>query len=241
MNKLISNLISRIKKEEYELDDNISFGNLIQILLKRFKQVIRGTVRRLFFGRVRGVLFIGKKVSLLSPSKIRAGSNLIIEDYCHINALSKKGITIGNNVSIGRNSIIECTGVIRELGEGLIIGNNVGIAPKAFIAVRGKIIIGDNTIIGPGVNIHSENHIFTSTVKPIRLQGANREGVSIGRDCWIGSRSVVLDGVKIGDGAIIAAGAVVSKDVDNYSIVGGVPAKLIKYRDEKKLKDRDNE
>lgn len=67
---------------------------------------------------------------------------------------------IGNNFSLGQNSIIECTGVIRELGESLVIGDNVGISANAFISVRGKVKIGDSTIFGPGVSLFSENHIL---------------------------------------------------------------------------------
>ena len=66
--------------------------------------------------------------------------------------------------------------------------------------------------------------------KPIRLQGATRKGVEIGEDCWIGSKAVILDGVKIGNHVIVAAGAVVNRDVPDYAIVGGVPAKIIKTR-----------
>ena len=151
-------------------------------------------------------------------------------DKPKINVLLKPSPQIGNNFSIGRNSIIECTGVLRELGESFEIGENVGIAANAFIAVRGKLKIGNDTIFGPGVSIHTENHNFNEVDKPIRLQGATRKGVEIGEDCWIGSKSVILDGVKIGSHVIVAAGAVVNKDVPDYAIVGGVPAKIIKMR-----------
>lgn len=234
MTKLLSKLISRLKKEEYVLDENIGTSDLFQILFKRFRQLVYGSVRKIRLGGSRGLTFVGRKVTVLSPRKLKVGRNFIAEDYCYINALSRNGIAAGDNVSIGRNSIIECTGVIRELGEGLIIGDNVGIAPNVFIAVRGNVSIGDNTIIGPGVKIHSENHIFAELNKPIRLQGSDRKGISIGNDCWIGSGSIILDGVTIGDGVVIAAGAVVNKDIDSYTIAGGVPAKHIKDRKNKK-------
>ena len=140
------------------------------------------------------------------------------------------GIKIGNNFSLGQNSIIECTGVIRELGESLVIGDNVGISANAFISVRGKVKIGDSTIFGPGVSLFSENHIFEDKSTPIYLQGATRKGIEIGKDCWIGANATILDGVKIGNGCIVAAGAVVNHDVPSYTIVGGVPAKTIKNR-----------
>jgi len=158
------------------------------------------------------------------------GRTVIISDQVEINALCKEGVSIGNNVSIHRNTIIECTGVLRELGEGLKIGNNVGIAQNCFIQVRGKVVIGSNIMFGPNVSIFSENHEFSSTDLLMIEQGTTRKGVIIEDDVWLGTRSIILDGIKIGKGSIVAAGSIVNKDVPPYSIVGGVPAKVIKSR-----------
>ncbi len=229
-NKLLNKLISKIKKEEYKVDENITFSVVFGIITKKFMMVVRGIIRKPFFKKSKGILFIGKKCSISCKKKITFLGSATIEDYTKIDALSKGGIVIGNNFSIGRNSIIECTGVLRELGESLEIGENVGIAANAFIAVRGKTKIGKNTIFGPGVSIHSENHNFEDLDKPMRLQGATRKGVTIGEDCWIGSKAIILDGVTVGNHVIVAAGAVVNRDVPDYAIVGGVPAKIIKMR-----------
>lgn len=229
MKKLISKLISKIKKENYKIDDAISSIDLLGVLFDRFKQVIRGFIQKIFI-KTRGILFIGKHVKILGKRNIKFGSGVTIDDGCFINALCKGGMTFGNNVSIGKNSIIECTGVIRELGEELIIEDNVGIAANAFISMRGKIVIGKNTIMGPGVSIHAENHIFSNINVPIRKQGADKKGIIIGEDCWIGAKAVILDGVKLGKGVIVAAGAVVTGDIEDYKIVGGIPAKVIKDR-----------
>ena len=229
-NKLVNKVISKIKKEKYEIDPNLTFFVMMGIINRKIAMLFRGYLAKIFLKKSKGKLFIGKKCDIRSKRKIRLLGSATIEDYCKIDALSKSGITIGNNFSIGRNSIIECTGVLRELGEGLEIGENVGIAANAFIAVRGNLKIGSNTIFGPGVSIHTENHNFESIDIPIRLQGATRKGVTIGEDCWIGSKAVILDGVTIGNHVIVAAGAVVNKDVPDYAIVGGVPAKIIKSR-----------
>ena len=231
-NKLLSKVISKIKKEEYKVDENITFSVIFSMVIDKSWMIVRGLYHKLFLKKAKGTLFIGKRVKMRTQRKIRFLGSATIEDGCFINALSKNGITAGKNFSLGRNSIIECTGVIRELGEGLKIGENVGIAANAFIAVRGNIEIGDNTIFGPGVSIHAENHNFSENDKPIRLQGATRKGIKIGSDCWIGAKVVILDGVTIGEHAIIAAGAVVTKDVPDYAIAGGVPAKIIKMRKE---------
>ncbi len=227
---LVSMVITKIKKENYSLDKNIHTLDMFGILRGRLMQALRGIKAKIFFHKTKGITFIGKRVRFVSARNISCGSNLIIEDGCYINALSVNGMEIGDNVSIGRNSIIECTGVIRELGCGIKIGNNVGISPNAFIAARGFIEIGDNTIFGPGVSIHSENHSFSDKSIPIRKQPSIRKGVKIGNDCWIGSKSIILDDVEIGNGVVVAAGAVITKSIPDFAVVGGVPAKVLKFR-----------
>lgn len=110
------------------------------------------------------------------------------------------------------------------------IGNNVGLGTHGFWGCAGGIEIGDNTIFGNFVSLHSENHNFTRRDIPIRLQGVNRKGIKIGKDCWIGAKATILDGTDLGDGCIVAAGAVVRGTIPPYSIIGGVPAKIIKSR-----------
>lgn len=230
MKKIVSLLISKIKHKEYVIDDNISDTALLMILLDRLFMVIRGLKHKLLFAQSKGIIFVGKKVKIKVHKNIKIGSGATIEDYCYINALCKNGVRIGNNFSLGRNSSIECTGVIRDLGEELIIGDNVGIANNAFISMRGKVKIGSNTIFGPGVKLFAENHNFQRKDLPIYMQGATKKGIEIGEDCWLGSNAIILDGVKIGDHAIIGANAVVTKDIPDYAIAVGIPAKVIKER-----------
>ncbi len=230
--KLISRVISKIKHSEYKVDKNITDTIMLSIIIEKFIMLVRGFWNKIFMKKSKGLLFIGKNVKLKCKNKIILHGTTLIDDNVKIDALSKYGVEIGENFSIGRNSIIECTGVIRELGEKLTIGKNVGIAANAFISMRGKIEIGDDTILGPNVAIHAENHIFIDMNKVIRMQGATRKGIKIGKDCWIGSGVKILDGVTIGDGCVIAAGAVVNRDLPNYSVAGGVPAKIIKNRKE---------
>ena len=230
MKRFVEKTISKIKHEPYQLDPAMTSADLAIILKDKGFQVLRGFWKGLFFGKKKGVAFIGKRVKIRHARHISAEGGLTIGDNVYINALSKDGITLGDNVSIGAGSIIECTGVIRELGDGIRIGSHVGFAQNAFIAVRGPVEIGDDCIFGPNVAIHSENHVFANPDIPIRLQGATREGVRIGRDCWIGEGAVILDGVTVGNGCVIAAGAVVTKDVPDFSIVGGVPARVLKRR-----------
>jgi acetyltransferase-like isoleucine patch superfamily enzyme len=227
--KKITNFIFRkIGKINYKLDPNINSLDLIFILFNKVQELLRGYIYSFFFFKSNKIMFIGKRTSLKFLNKISAGKTLYIGNNVQINALSKSGIKIGNNVSILNNTIIDCTGVFSNIGEGLIIGDNVGIAQNCFIQVRANVNIGNNVIFGPNVSLFSENHLFENTQIPIREQGVSRKGVIIEDGVWIGTRSVVLDGVRIGKNSVIAAGSVVNKSVPPYSVYGGVPAKFIK-------------
>jgi acetyltransferase-like isoleucine patch superfamily enzyme len=231
MKKLLNKIIRKLGKENYKVDSTLTSMDIFIILRSRFWQMMRGFVLRITLKSAKGVIFKGENCKIKHRKKIVVGKSLTLGDYVEINALSKNGIKIGDNVSILKNTIIECTGVLRELGEGLIIGNHVGIAQNCFIQVRGKVEIGNHVIFGPRVSVYSENHIFHDKNIPIMLQGASRKGIKIEEDVWVGSDAIILDGVHIGKGSIIAAGSVVNKDIEPYSIVGGIPAKLLKKRD----------
>ena len=141
------------------------------------------------------------------------------------------------NITIGSNSYfgLDCKIYASELSQ-IIIGSSVTFNSNVMINARGKgkILIGNNVLIGPNVVLRSNNHSFKNKNKPIREQGMTKGDIFIEDDVWIGSNSVILPNCKIGKGTIIAAGAVVTNNVESYSIVGGVPAKEIGRRDFKK-------
>lgn len=85
-------------------------------------------------------------------------------------------------------------------------------------------------MMGPEVTILTHTHNIERTDIPMRQQGMRVAEVVVGNDVWIGMRVVIMPGVRVGDGAVVGAGAVVTKDVPDFAIVGGVPAKIIKYR-----------
>ena len=229
--KKISALITRTKgTKQYDLDSSLNLHVLLVILLGRIRMLLKGSITKLFFKNSAGIVFIGRKTKIKNKNLISCGKNLTIKDGVIISALSKSGIKFGDNVSIGNYALIECTGVIRNLGEHLVIGNNSNIGDYNFVGVRGKIEIGNNVLIGPRVSFHAENHIFEDLTVPIKEQGESRKGIVVEDNVWIGAGSIILDGVKIGQGAIIAAGTVVNKDVAPYAIVGGVPVKIIRMR-----------
>lgn len=227
---IVNKLISLLGRKNYEIDKNLKRYDIILLLFSKFHCLLRGFYLKLTLKKSNGLLFVGRRCKILFRNKISLGKTVIIGDNVEINALSKLGILIGDNVSILKGTIIECTGVINNIGEGLIIGNNVGIAQNCFIQVRGKVVIGNNVIFGPNVSIFAENHNFTNPDLPVSFQGVTRMGVIIEDGVWIGTRSVILDGVTIGMNSIIAAGSIVTKNVAPFTIVGGVPAKIIRNR-----------
>lgn len=114
-------------------------------------------------------------------------------------------------------------------GEGIIIGDNSGLGVNCD--VRGPLDIGENVMMGPDVCIMTAVHNTERTDIPMCQQGhLPQKRVRIGNDVWIGARVIILPGVTVGSGSIIGAGAVVTKDVPEFAVVAGVPAKILKYR-----------
>lgn len=226
----INLIIRKLGRTDYIIDSNLRTVDLVIIILSKLIELMRGFIVKPFLGKSRGFLFLGHGIKLKHRHLLFLEGTSIIGDNVHINALSKEGVKIGTNFTLLNNSIIECTGVLRNLGDGLIIGNNVGIAQNCFIQVRGKVIIENDVIIGPNVSIFSENHVYDDPAIPISHQGEKRKGVIIKEGVWIGTKATILDGVTIGEKSIVAAGSIVNKNVPPFSIVGGIPAKVIKYR-----------
>lgn len=110
------------------------------------------------------------------------------------------------------------------------LGNDVDLAWGVLITTGGGVEIGDRTLVGYRTQILSANHIIPANRGRVFGAGHIYKKVIIGQDVWIGANCVVLAGVNVGEGAVIAAGSVVTKDVEPFTMVGGAPAKLIKER-----------
>ena len=164
--------------------------------------------------------------------KIKLGKGVNIGENVVIDAMSKKGVIIGNNVRIGDYTRILCTGSLKKLGVGFKIGDNCGIGENCFFGSAGGISIGNDVIMGQNIRFHSENHNYEDMTIPIRMQGVTNKGIKIGNDCWIGAGAVFLDGAELGDGCVVGANSVVNKKFDDNSIIVGMPAKMIKKRGE---------
>ena len=128
--------------------------------------------------------------------------------------------------SIGRKSVIESFSCINNAVGDVIIGDYTRVGLHNTII--GPVRIGNNVNLAQGITVTALNHNFDDTTKRIDQQGVSTKAVTINDDVWIGANAVVLPGVTIGTHSVVAAGAVVSKDVPPYTIVAGVPAKVIK-------------
>lgn len=233
----MSNFFGKITTAFTGIDLRDRFGkdwdsiSTLGFIFRMMSWLVRGFAVRWRMGSTKGLFLIGKRVTIRQASYIRVGRNFIAQDNCEINGLSQQGLVFGDKVTIGSYAIIRPTNLYGgEAGVGLKMGNNSSIGPYSYIGCSGYIEIGDNVMVSPRVSIYSENHNFEDTERPMIEQGVTRSFVKIEDDCWIAANSVILAGVTIGRGSIVAAGSVVTKDVEPFSIVAGNPARLIKSR-----------
>lgn len=137
-----------------------------------------------------------------------------------------EAIRLGDDVSVMAGCFLyahdsECL----QIGSGASLNHNVTLT-----ASNGRIVIGDDALIGPNVVVRAANHEYSDIDRPIRVQGHRFGVVEIGNDVWIGANAVVTSGARIGDQAIVGAGSVVTGDVPPRAIVAGVPARVIGQR-----------
>jgi putative colanic acid biosynthesis acetyltransferase WcaF len=131
---------------------------------------------------------------------------------------------------VGRN-ITFYPGIKLSPGNNMILGDHVDLAWGVLITTSGGVEIGDRTLVGYNTMIFSANHVIPQNLERIFDAGHSKQKVTIANDVWIGAGCIILPGVTIGEGAVIAGGSVVTKNVESFTMVGGVPAKLIKTRE----------
>lgn len=131
---------------------------------------------------------------------------------------------------IGRR-VVFYPGVWICTGRNLEIGDDVDLALDVLITTDGGVKIGDRTLVGYRVQIISGNHVVPGQKGRIFNAGHVKKPVVIGSDVWIGANSIILPGVTIGEGSIVAAGSVVTRDIPPFVYAAGVPAKIIRERD----------
>jgi len=189
----------------------VYLGNLLLLLFVFYKKAIVRIISYIlssqFFAWGKGSR-IGVGAKLSNPILISVGCNVLIGEFAWLNAKDNGG----------------CGDVTLRIGSGTSIGRFVQINAWKNVS------IGNNVLIADRVFISDADHNYKDYFLPIILQGDSFFGeVTLSEGCWIGIGAVILPGVTIGKNAVVAANAVVTRSVPDYAVVGGVPAKLIKY------------
>jgi acetyltransferase-like isoleucine patch superfamily enzyme len=168
-------------------------------------------------GRVRWVQWTHANVSIWEKSTLRAGVMLMVTD--------------GGTLRIGSSTHVARGVALTAQCADLLIGSRTFIGAWCTIVAQAGIEIGDDCLIAERVTIRDQDHcIHDDPAVPIHSAGVHTSPIKIGNDVWIAAGAVVLKGVTIQDGAVVAANAVVRGDVPARAIVAGVPAKVVGYR-----------
>jgi len=186
---------------------------------------LRGKLYPWILGSTGSNVIFGRGITLRHPHKIRIGSDVVIDDHCMLDAkgTSNRGITIGDGVFIGRNSIIYCK------------DGDIDIQPNANISFNCEVYSSHKVVIGKGALIAAYCYIMSGGSYDHRgseIEFADQEGFAkgptiIGERCWLGARVTVLDGVSIGTRTVVGAGAVITKDLPEHAVAVGVPARVV--------------
>ena len=184
---------------------------------------LRSKFYPLLLDEVGSNVVFGRGVTLRHPHKIRIGNNAIVDGNCVLDAKghSNSGISLGDGVFVGRNTIIYCK------------DGDIEIQPKVNISTNCQLFSSHRLVIGKGTMIAAYCYILSGgsydykSEVPLVEQDSYAKGQTvIGERCWLGAKSVVLDGVSIGDRAVIGAGAVVTKDLPAHVVATGIPAQV---------------
>lgn len=183
-------------------------------------------VRRIKLKR-RIASFFRRLILNMRPS-VKIGNGTLIDSNVKIQTIyGRSKVEVGKDCEIRRGVIF-----VNDCGGHIIIGNNTSLNPYTILYGHGGLVIGNGVRIAAHSMLVAFNHRFDDDTE-IYKQGFTLKGITIEDDVWIGGGVKILDGVTVGKGCIIAAGSVVTKSTEPYSIYGGVPAKFIKSRFDK--------
>jgi len=175
-------------------------------------------------GAGRGARF-GRDIVLRNPGRVQLGGGVIIDDQVVLDAKGEtSAIRIGDRVLIGRGGILSCHEAALSIGDMVSIGHGCLFSSRSFLE------IGCNVAIASGVNVIAGGHASDDPEIPVLQQTRVSKGISIADGAWIGSGARILDGVRVGRNATVAALALVTKDVPDYAVVAGNPARVVRKR-----------
>ena len=187
---------------------------------------LRALVYRLIL-KSEGTVAIERGVRIRFADQIRLGKGVYLDEGVYLHACPG-GIQIGENTIVMHHAELHVYN-FRDLPNARITIGRGGLVGE-FCVIRGPggVTIGDRVYLSPSVHIYSSDHVFDDPDTCFIDQGIRAKGVTIGDECWIGAMVSILDGVTIGRRSVVAAGAVVTQDVPAFSLVGGVPARVLR-------------
>lgn len=187
---------------------------------------VRGVVYRLIL-RMDGWAAIEKGVRLRYAEHIRLGHGAYLDENSYLHA-TPGGIEIGAGTIVMHGAVLHVYNFRNLPHAGIKIGRESLVGEYCVIRGQGGVTIGDRVYTSPFTQIIAVNHVFDDPQRPFTAQGITAEGIVIEDDVWLGAGAVITDGVRVGKGAVVAAGAVVTQDVPPHTLVGGVPARILR-------------
>jgi acetyltransferase-like isoleucine patch superfamily enzyme len=191
--------------------------------------ILRGFFYRLILN-MEGWAAIENNVRLRFADQIRLGNGAYLDQGTYLHACPR-GIELGEGTLIMHGAVLHVYNFRNLPHAGITIGKNCLVGEYSVIRGQGGVQIGDRVYTSPFSQLIAVNHVFDDPGRPFVDQGITAEGIVVEDDVWIGSGAIITDGVRVGKGAVIAAGSVVTKDVPPHTVVGGVPAKVIREID----------
>lgn len=174
-----------------------------------------------------GVAAIEDGVRLRFAGNLRLGRGSYLDHGVYIHACPG-GVSIGAGSMVMKNAILHVYNFRGLPRSGIFIGARSLVGEGCILRGQGGVTIGDDVYLGTLVQILAVNHVFDDTRRPISQQGITAAGISVGDGAWIGSGAIILDGVRVGRNAVVGAGAVVTKDVPDYCVAVGNPARVVR-------------
>ncbi len=177
--------------------------------------------------RMEGVAAIEDGVRIRFASHVRLGQGVYLDHGVYLHACPG-GISLGPESLVMKNAILHVYNFRNLPQAGITIGARALVGEGCLLRGQGGISIGDDVYLGTLVQVLAVNHCFADTTRPISQQGITAQGISIADGAWIGSGAILLDGVRVGRNAVVGAGAVVNRDVPDYCVAVGNPARVIR-------------
>ena len=198
---------------------------LVQWVPSSIGRTMRRIMYRTIFDQIGTDVRIDTGVRFKRAYGIQLGNQVTMEPGTYLRNIGTNGqIWIGDQVYLDHGVDIKA----HQNGK-IEIGDRAYIGPYACLSGK-SINIGKSCLIASHTGIYASNHLFADATRTIKGQGLSYKGIAIEDDCWLGSGVKVLDGVTIGQGSVVGAGAVVTKSIPPYSIAVGVPAKVVSQR-----------